>query len=162
MIFPQLLNLLAIICSYSANFESDSPKPCMQSHIQGARISTLGVINFRLPSGNAAVSLCEICWNQTEPAEILFNWRYNVNIHMQTVGVECKFPRDIRVDKKSESSPDSKGGGNYFMTRLSGNSASKGHSRITDCINSWMESYKWHPAKICGTCSNSLNHDLIK
>lgn len=54
---------------------------------------------------------------------------------MRTVGAECKFPTDIQVDKKSESSPDSKGGGNYFMTRLSGNSASKGCSRNPDGIN---------------------------
>lgn len=84
------------------------------------------MINSRVhATGNIAVSLWEICWNEnwTERNSVLLK----VNIHMQIVGVECKFHSDICVDKNSASSPDSKkeGGGDYFMTRLSGNSASK-------------------------------------
>lgn len=125
--------------------------------MQGScRTSAPGMINFREPSGNAALSLCEICRNQTEQTEILLSRRHKVNIHMRAVGVECKFSGDIRVDKKSESSPDGKGGGNYFVTQLSGNSDSKGRSRITDCINLRMER---QPVKIG---SNSSNRNVIK
>lgn len=116
--FPQPLNLLAIICSCTANFESNSPKLHVQSQILGARISTRGIINFRVPSAIAGSSLCEIYRNEAEQTTV-FNWTHKVNICMPTVRVGCKFPRDIWVDIKSESSPDSKTGGNYFVTQLS-------------------------------------------
>lgn len=90
-----------------------------------------------------------VWWNQTELTEILFNRRHKVNIHLQAVGVECKVLRDIWVDKKSESSSGSK-----YMTRLSGNESSKGHSRIKDCINFWKESYQC-AVKIWGVCFES-------
>lgn len=55
----------------------------------------LSMFQFGAPSGKAAVSPCEICWNQTELTEILFIRRYKVNIHMLIVGVGCKFQSDI-------------------------------------------------------------------
>lgn len=140
--FPQPLNLLAIICSCTANFESNSPKLHVQSQIPGARISTRGMINFRVPSAIAGWSLCEICRNEAEQTTV-FNWTHKVNIRMPTVRVGCNFPGDIWVDIKSESSPDSKAGGNYFVAQWSKNSASEGRSGITDCNSFWMKGYKW-------------------
>lgn len=97
--FLQLLNLLAIICSYTANFESDILKLCMQSQIQGARSSAQGMINFRVPSANAGSSLSKVCRNDVEETTV-FNSTHKVKTCMPTVRVGCKFPRDTWLHKK--------------------------------------------------------------